>query len=321
MDKSTRDHTEKRIGNSPVTGERLVYVMPQDAIPSYTSDEVSLLDIWNILWRNKWLIVGVTSAFMFVSVVVALSATEWFRADVLLAPAGEQSSEGLSGRLGGIASLVGVSVGGGGSVESLAVLRSRDFTGAFIEEMNLLPVLFADEWSVDESKWASDDPADWPDIRDAVKVFDQNVRRVSENSETGLVTLAIEWTEPELAARWANLLVARLNNRMRQRALVEAESNLTYLRTELSKTTVVALQQSIGRLLEVELEKVMLARGNEEFAFRVIDRAQAPKERSRPRRTQMVVLSTFAGWVLAMLVVFANHAVRRARTRPKTGED
>jgi uncharacterized protein involved in exopolysaccharide biosynthesis len=187
--------------------------------------------------------------------------------------------------------------------------------------MNLLPVLFADEWSVDESKWASDDPADWPDIRDAVEVFDQNVRSVSENSETGLVTLAIEWTEPELAARWANLLVARLNNRMRQRALVEAESNLTYLRTELSKTTVVALQQSIGRLLEVELEKVMLARGNEEFAFRVIDRAQAPKERSRPRRTQMVVLSTFAGWVLAMLVVFANHAVRRARTRPKTGKD
>jgi uncharacterized protein involved in exopolysaccharide biosynthesis len=321
MDKSTRDHTEKRTENSPVTGERLVYVMPQDAIQSYTSDEVSLLDIWNILWRSKWLIVVVTSAFMFVSVVVALSATEWFRADVLLAPAGERSSEGLSGPLGGIASLVGVSVGGGGSVEPLAVLRSRDFTGAFIEEMNLLPVLFADEWSVDECKWASDDPADCPDIRDAVEVFDQNVRSVSENSETGLVTLAIEWTEPELAARWANLLVARLNNRMRQRALVEAESNLTYLRTGLSETTVVALQQSIGRLLEVELEKVMLARGNEEFAFRVIDRAQAPKDRSRPRRTQMVVLSTFAGWVLAMLVVFANHAVRRARTRPKTGED
>src|SRR5690606_2767647 len=110
-----------------------------------------------------------------------------------------------------------------------------------------------------------------------IRYFDDNVRSISEDDETGLVTLTVEWIDPEIAAEWANILVERLNERMRRRALLEAESNVGYLQEELAKTGVVTLQQSISRLLESELQKLMLARGNEEFAFRVIDRAQVPK--------------------------------------------
>jgi hypothetical protein len=51
-----------------------------------------------------------------------------------------------------------------------------------------------------------------------------------------MVTLAIEWTQPEVAAEWANALVQRLNRRLRERALREAETNVAYLQAEMART-------------------------------------------------------------------------------------
>jgi uncharacterized protein involved in exopolysaccharide biosynthesis len=291
-------------------GDRLIYVMPEDAIRALAVDEMSLLDLWSILWSGKWLIIGVTAAFAVVSVVYALAAPEWYRAEVLLAPAEERSSSALSGTLGGLASLAGVSVGGGDSVEAIAILGSRKFSAEFIEDRNLLPVFFADAWDSASNDWLPEVEADRPDIRDAVRYFVDNVRSITEDRDSGLVTLAVEWTDPRLAEDWANALVQRLNDSMRQRALSEAEANVTYLQLELGKTSVVTLQQSIGRLMESELQKLMLARGNSEFAFRVVDPAQEPKVRSRPRRSLIVVLSTFVGGLIAVLLVMIRHKSR-----------
>ena len=307
---SGQDKSEHDPRSFPASRERLIYVMPEEAIQALAADEMSLLDLWVVLWRNKWSVILITAAFSIAAVIYSLAATEWYRAEAVLAPADERSTQGLSGALGGLANLAGVSAGGNDSVEALAVLRSREFAASFIQDLNLLPV-FSPEAMVSETA-ADRFDATQPDMRDAVKYFSDNVLRVTEDRETQLVTLAIEWTEPEIAADWANALVHRLNERMRQRSLLEAETNLAYLQTELGKTSVVTLQQSIGRLMEGELQKLMLARGNEQFAFKIIDPAQAPKMRSRPRRTLFVILAAFLGGAISLVVVLVRDAVRRA---------
>ena len=203
-----------------------------------------------------------------------------------------------------------MSVGGGGNIEAIAVIRSREFARAFIEDFDLVPAFFHEEWDAANGAWIGEDPEEWPEIRDAIKYFQDNVLNVSEQLETGLVTLAVEWTDPEVAAEWARELVVRLNDRLRARALKEAEANVTFLQTELGQTSVVTLQQSIGRLLEGELQKLMLARGNEEVAFRVIDAASPPKQRVRPKRALIAVVGTMLGGMLAVFVVFLLHAIR-----------
>ena len=203
----------------------------------------------------------------------------------------------------------------------MAVLQSRDFARAFIEDLSLLTVLFSDRWDATEGRWLEPDQDLWPDIRDAVQYFNDNVRDVDEDPATGLVTVSIEWTDPELAAQWVSLLVTRLNDYMRNRALAEAQANVEYLQQEMAATTVVALQQSIGRLLEGEMQKLMLARGNEEFAFRIIDRAQVPKIPSRPRRRLIVMAATAAGGLLAGFLVVAVTFVRKGREPGKDLKD
>lgn len=300
----------------PSQAERLVYVMSERALET-ADEDISLRELWDIAWRGKWLIIAVTALFALAAVGYALQATEWYRAEVLLVPAEERSTPSLGG-LGGLAALAGVSIGGSGGAEAIAVAKSREFARAFIADFQLLPVLFPEEWDVQNGRWRGDDPGKWPDMRDAVKFFHQDVLRVSDDANTGLVTLAIEWTDPELASEWASELVRRLNAKVRERALLEAETNVAYLQAELAQTNVITLQQSIGRLLENELQKLMLARGNEEFAYRVIDSAYPPKERVRPRRALIAILGTIVGGMLGVFAVFAWHAVR---TSPREMEN
>ena len=294
-------------------GERLVYVMPEGGFGA-ADDEIDLFELWNILWQGKWLVIASTVVFAVGSVVYALAQTQWYRAEVLLAPAEGRSSPAVGGQLGGLAALAGVSVGGGESAEAIATLRSREFVRAFIEDFDLMPVLFADEWDAARGAWRDPNPEEWPDIRDGVRFFLEDVLKVSEARDTALVTLAVEWPDPELAAQWAMTLTSRLNQRVRDRALREAEANVAYLQAELAQTSVVTLQQSIGRLLESELQKVMLARGNEEFAFRVIDSAEVPNKPARPKRALIAVVGTMLGGMLGVAAVFVRHVVRSRKS-------
>jgi uncharacterized protein involved in exopolysaccharide biosynthesis len=247
------------------------------------------------------------------SIAYALIATQWYRSDVLLTAAEQRSTPNIVNALGGLAGFAGVSVGINNTVEPLAVLRSREFLGDFIEANDLMPVFYPEHF-VDADEGPNVDPDEAaPDIRDAVRYFQNNVLSVSEDTKTGLVTVSIEWKDPQIAADWATSIVARLNQRMRSEALASAEANIANLESELSGTSVFTLQQSIGRLLENELQKLMLARGNDEFAFKVIDPAQVAKVRSRPQRKLTVILGTFVGGVFAVLFVLLHHSVSTIR--------
>ena len=312
----TPEGTDDRTGvtTPAVPTERVVYVMPEDALRAGAGDEIDLLRAWQILWQGKWWIVGITALFAVASVAYALTLTHWFKAEVLLAPAEQKAVPDIGGSFGALVGLAGISVGGRGNAEALAVLSSRDFARGFIEDESLLTVFFADRWDVEQNLWKDEDPEQWPDLREAVKYFDENILSVQEDEKTGLVTLVIEWTNPELAGQWADDLVKRLNDHMRADALAEAQTNVGFLQRELASTSLVALDQSIGRLLESELQKLMLAKGNEEFAFRVIDSAEVPKRPSKPRRRLIVLLAVVLGGALSVFVVFLRHLVKSQRS-------
>lgn len=266
------------------------------------TSEITLIDLWRVVWGGKFVIIGITAFFTVIAIAYALLATEWYRAGALLAPVEDQSMSDIRGQLSGLAAIAGVRTGAGNSnrSEALAVLRSREFARNFISEFDLMPVFLKEPENTKEQ----------PDMRDAVRFFREDVLRVGEDRDTGLVTLGIEWTDSVIAAEWANILVTRLNEQMRNRASRDAEANINFLRSEMASNNVVALEQSISRIMEGEMQKLMLARGNEEYSFRVIDRAEAPRIRSRPRRTLIVASVFVVSGILSLLVVFVRSAIR-----------
>jgi uncharacterized protein involved in exopolysaccharide biosynthesis len=107
---TTRGDNEGRTQPDDVTripAEGLVYVLPAPAISGVSDDKISLRQVWRIIWRGKRTVIAATTIFALGSLAYALLATEIYRAEVLLAPAAQQSTPGIGGQLGGLAALVG----------------------------------------------------------------------------------------------------------------------------------------------------------------------------------------------------------------------
>jgi capsular polysaccharide biosynthesis protein len=138
-------------------------------------------------------------------------------------------------------------------------------------------------------------------------LFERRIRTVVEDRKTGLVTLTIEWKDKAMAAQWANDLVARTNAYVRQRALNLSARNLAYLNEELKNTNVVETQQAIYKLIEGEIKTTMLARGNEQYSFTVIDPAVVPQDKSNIRRLYVVLIGFFGGLVIGILWALLGH--------------
>ena len=84
------------------------------------------------------------------------------------------------------------------------------------------------------------------------------------------------------------------------------------------------MQQSIGRLLESELQKLMLARGKREFSFHVIDPATPTKWRERPKRAFISIAAAAFGGLLGVLIILVKASIqgdaRRVRGASSAGE-
>ncbi len=262
-------------------------------------DTLTLLGLCSIVWRRKLLVGAVTVAGVVVAVLLSYLVTPVYRAGVLLSPvvSGESRLASLPSQYADIAGVVGLDGGGTGNEELVAILGSREFTMRFIRDEGLMRVLFADAWDQERGEWRAA-AGDTPTIWQAYELVDKTVRGVVVDEESGLVTLSIEWADPKLAAEWANAMVRHVNRHLRERAVEEGERGMAFLTAELQRTSVSEVREAIFRLMELELQRVMMANVRQEFGFRVLDPAMAPEKRVRPNRRLMVV----AGLVLGALV-------------------
>jgi uncharacterized protein involved in exopolysaccharide biosynthesis len=252
-------------------------------------------------------------SLLFASIATGLAyaflSKQWFRAEVVMVQVDSKSLTGGLSQLSGLASIAGVNLSRGDNQQPLAVLKSKSLVRSYIETNNLVPVIFSDNWDSETGSWLLE-PEKVPDTSDAVLRFDEDIRQVSDDKKTGLITLRIVWHDPEIAARWANQLVQAANARLRAQALADAERNVSYLQREIASTAVVTLQESLGQVLESEMQKLLLARGNEEFAFKVIDKATPPKRRYRPYRALVLLASAFFGVLFAGLAVYVKRQLK-----------
>jgi uncharacterized protein involved in exopolysaccharide biosynthesis len=281
-------------------------------------DTIDLRALLGKLWEGRWWIVASVVICAGIAVAIALTMTPFYRAAVVMVPANTERSGDMSGALGqfgGLASLAGLNIGGAGmeTEESLAVLRSREFTEKFIQTNNLMPVLFADRWNEKEQNWCAD--AVPPTPAQAYKYFNKTVRAVIQDKKTGLVTVQIDWKDRQLAADWANQLVQRLNSEMRARAIGHANASLGFLEKELDVTSVVGTRDAINRLIESQIKQRMLANVTQEYAFRVVDRAM-PSDKNdpvRPKKRLLAAGGVLIGVVLGIIVVIIMSLLRSGR--------
>ena len=290
----------------------------------YQTDEIDLRELFATLWAGKWLIIAVTFLFAAGGVAYALYKPNIYQASVLLAPANDEGgAKGLSGQLGGLASLAGINLGGGSSNKTVIakeVLQSRAFLGDFIHRHELsVPLMATTGWdqksqswiydreiyNPDAGQWLNDDegntlkPTDW----DLVKAFKESHLSVNENSDNGFITVAIKSLSPLAAKQWVQWLIEDINERIRRDDVADAESRINYLKEKLNETNIAGMQQVFYQLIENETRTVMLANAQQEYVFKTIDPAVVPQEKSGPKRALIAMLAVLLGGMLGVFIV------------------
>jgi LPS O-antigen subunit length determinant protein (WzzB/FepE family) len=266
----------------------------------------TLLSSWKLL-------MAVTLVAAVIAGVISLQMRKVYRAQTIIVPVLQGNgglASNLGGQFGGLAALAGIDVGANGSrkEEAFATLSSTGFVRDFIVAEKLMPVLFEERWDDKAQQWRAGEKP--PSLEAAVKTF-LDIRFVTEDRRTGIVTVMVEWYSPEVAARWANRMVEMANERLRAESREDAQRSIDYLNQELAKTNVIELRQAIYRLIETQVNNAMLANVQREFAFRVIDPAVPPELRIRPRRSLMVLMGAAAGFAVAVLFVLGRRLIRR----------
>jgi uncharacterized protein involved in exopolysaccharide biosynthesis len=290
----------------------------RDPPPPTIDGDLILREFLSALWRRRLLIFSVSAIFALAAGTASWVLPKKYEATLLLSAVVSQSNSGPLGslgstisQLGGIASLAGISMSGPGSAkaESLATLESEALTQQYIAQNNLLPLLFRTKWDDQQKKWKSTDPDRIPTLWKGNEYFKDKVRDVKESTRTGLVTLTITWTDPKLAATWANGLVKLTNDYLREKAIRESDRNIAYLNDQVNKTSDIGLRSSIYSLMESEIKKQMLARGSDEYALKVIDAAVAPEKASSPRPVLWILAAVAAGVLLSSMFIFVKFLI------------
>ena len=279
-----------------------------------STQNIDVGGIFRILWYRRWWILLGAILGGLAGVVVAIRATPLYRAEVLLQPvkknAGGGALQALAGQFGGLANLAGLDMGGGDDAAvAVATLKSRRVTGAYIAEKNLLPILYSAQWDAKTGAWKNSDPKKVPTVWSAEQFFDRKVRNVSENRSTGLVTMTIEWDDPKLAAQWANDLVVRAGDLLRSEAHDNARRNIEFLEKQLQDTTIVEVRQTLNQLLEQQWNKLMLAQGDSEYAFRTVDPAEVPRGKANLPKKLVVLIWIFIGLAVSGAVAIVERMV------------
>ncbi|MEZ9819535.1 Wzz/FepE/Etk N-terminal domain-containing protein [Shewanella sp. 10N.286.45.A1] len=298
-------------------------------------DEIDLRELFSVIWQGKWLIITITAVFAICSVIFAIMQPNTYKSEALLAPASEEQSGGLSalaGQFGGLASMAGINLGGGGGVDktqmAIEVMKSRQFASQFIQKHNILPDLMAvEKWNLGDNsltydselydketkKWLREVKVPFkpePSMQEAYREFSK-VFSVNSAKDTGMVTVSVEHLSPAIAQQWVTWLVEDINKVMKERDVAEANRSSEFLNKQIAMTNVADIRSILYKLIEEQAKTIMFAEVRDEYVFKTIDPALITEEKVGPKRALICVLGTMLGGMLAVIFVLISHFIRK----------
>ena len=274
--------------------------------------------------------VGKAKYILAIPVAIVLLAALWsmtipntYLSEALLSPTEEASGGGLSnlsGQLGGLASLAGISVGADSTDQvtvALEIVKSRRFIADFVESHSIKVALMAGtEWDRESDNllidneiydsvsevWTRPSINGRPSEPTQLEVYERFLQllTVERDSTSGLINLSVEYYSPLLAQQWLLLLIDQINSDMRQREISSTKQKYEYLESKVEQIVDIEMKTVFYQLIQEQTKKLMLAEVRTDFVFTTIDPPFVPELKFAPNRALICLV---AGFLSGFLVV------------------
>ena len=292
-------------------------------IEEIEEDEIDLRELFNTILRYKYKIIFLSFLVVCATLVYVLSIPNSYKSQVTLSPQGGSSSS--MGGLSSLASLAGVSLGGGDSSKDPSVmmqttLSDYEFNKNIILKYNLIEKLenpknlvfamgldtFAPNKSEEEDKRNLEDKL-YSNIKNI-----QGIINISSDKKTGLIILSAELTDRFLAKELVDIYLDELTTRIKQKDMKEIDEQIKYYNKELASTYDVSLKEQLSKSLSALMQKRVFSMANDYyFVSKVIDsRVSYIKEKTKPKRALILVVSLVTSLILGIFLAFFMEFIR-----------
>ncbi|MCL2190749.1 MAG: Wzz/FepE/Etk N-terminal domain-containing protein [Treponema sp.] len=319
------------------------------------NDEISLIDLFAVLWHRKKMIIAITLsamvgvlAFSVISLMLPPEISplpdRYTPRALMLINDGASPGGGLAsmlGDMGGLAALVGMGgMRAGTTYSDLAVflLETNSLLDSVVDEFGLI-----ERFDIDRSPRASS--------RDELR----RLLRADFDNRNGVLTITFTDRDPEFAKNVVNFTVAYLENRFEELGLDRNRIEHDNLAINIANTfgeilrleedarnlqqsvafaplggPIPAIAADLARItmeleamrevyvqLRVQHEILRVTMASENPIFQILEMAEAPDRKSGPSRGLISIIVTFAAAFLSVFLAFALNAISNIRKDPE----
>jgi uncharacterized protein involved in exopolysaccharide biosynthesis len=288
--------------------------------------------LFSVIWDARRFLSVFISIFAGCSILVALWLPDIYVARALLSPKLQGGADGLTriaGQYGNLAGLAGINLGAassdGLSKAQLAQekIKSLAFFSDNLYEEVLIDLMAVGSWNSKTRKIEYNEDiydagvGQWvrqvrfprkakPSMQEAYQVY-RDLLSVSEDPETGLITIEIEHQSPDLAKLWLDSIINKVSEDIRARDIEEAKESIQFLESQRKKTSLLYLDGVFSQLIEEQTKTIMLANVTKDYIFDIIDPPVVPETKAKPSRGFICLLGTLLGAMIATSLVVVRH--------------
>ena len=291
-------------------------------------EEIDLTKVLIFAWNKKFFILSLTSVFALLSILYSLLLPNFYTSSTILLPT--ESDDSLSSKLSSystLANLSGFDIGSENTSKSNeAIMRINSFeffSNHFLPFVKLENIIAVKKWNSQDGeltykkslfdskakKWVrkfSHPQTQIPSDQEAFKAFSKKIS-ITKDKKNQFVTISINHQSPIIAKSWIDLIVKNINESMRMDDIRRAENYINFLNESQKSNNIRSLQEGVSKLLENQMQTLMLASSNEDYIFKTIESAIVPEEKSSPNRVLILFLGTFMGALLSMFLIVIQY--------------
>ena len=321
-----------------------------------TDDEISLIDLFAVLWHRRKMIIAITLiavvgvvAFSIVSLLLPSDISplpnKYTPEALMLINDSSSSGGGMSAMmgaagLGGLAGLAGVSTGATFSQLAIYIVGTNSLLDAVVDKFDLIT-----RYKIKPEK------SPRAESRKALK----KLLAAEIDEKSGVFTLSFTDTDPEFAQAVVNFCVLYLEQRFNElgidknkiekenlelntanafQAIQELEQetrdlgisvtrdypmgNFPIITLEASRLEAeLGIQRQVYAQLKVQYEMLKVTMASEKPVFQILEMAEVPDQKSGPSRGLICIIVTFAAGFFAVFLAFVLNAVENIKKDPE----
>lgn len=279
-------------------------------------------ELFKVIFERKISILVFSLLLSIISFFYALSLTDYYKSESLMSIRDSNKNQ-TAAQIGGAASLLGIDISTSSednSMLAIELIKSRKFIKHLLTFDKVLPSIMAAKnfdkktktlifdsniYDSDKNIWIkqSDSIDPEPSYLDTHAVFNEDLLTISLDKNSGFIKLSIEHVSPIFAKDLINLIIEEANNILRIKDLSEAELAIKFLKSEISRTSLIDIKDSINRLIEAQLEIQMMSNINKDYVLVMIDPPYIPKKSIGNSKSLIVVFTFIFGFLISSIFI------------------